>query len=52
MIEQGFNNDSTIKEMTAFFETRVDNLEPNEEKKKIFNSCQEKEEVPQEEKKG
>ena len=35
MIEQGFNYaDSTIKEMTDFFETRVENLEPKEEKKK------------------
>ena len=35
MIEQGFNfADSTIKEMTHFFETRVENLGPKEEKKK------------------
>ena len=35
MIEQGFNYaDSTIKEMTDFFETRVENLEPKEDKKK------------------
>ena len=34
MIEQDFNYvDSTIKEMTVFFETRVENLEPKEEKK-------------------
>ena len=36
MIEQGFNYaDSTIKEMTDFFETKVENLELKEEKKKI-----------------
>ena len=35
MIKQGFNYaDSTIKEMTDYFETRVENLEPKEEKKK------------------
>ena len=35
MIEQGFNYaDSTIKKMTDFFETRVENLKPKEEKKK------------------
>ena len=34
MIEHSFNYaDSTIKEMTDIFETRVDNLEPNKEKK-------------------
>ena len=34
MIEQGFSYaNSTIKEMIAFFETRVENLEPKEEKK-------------------
>ena len=34
-IEQGFNYaDCTVKEMTNFFETRVENLEPKEEKKK------------------
>ena len=33
--KQGLNYaESTIKEMTDFFETRVDNLEPKEEKKK------------------
>ena len=37
MIERGFNDaDSTIKEMTDFFDTRVENLEPKEEKKKSF----------------
>ena len=46
VIEQGFNYaDSCIKEMTDFFETRVENLKPKEEKKKIFSSCQE---IPQE----
>ena len=35
MIEQGFNYaDSTINEMTDFFETGVENLEHKEEKKK------------------
>ena len=35
MIEQCFNyTDSTIKEMAGFFETRVENLEPKEDKKK------------------
>ena len=35
MIEQGFNYaDSTIKEMTDFFETSVENLEPKWDKKK------------------
>ena len=33
MIEQGFNYlDSTIKEMTDFFETRVENLKPKVER--------------------
>ena len=35
MIAQGFNYaNSTIKEMTDFFETRVETLEPKEEEKK------------------
>ena len=35
MIEQGFNYaDYTVKEMTDFYENRVENLEPKEEKKK------------------
>ena len=35
VIEQGFNYaDYTIKEMTDFFETRVENLKPNEKMKK------------------
>ena len=35
MIEQGFNYaDSTIKVMTDVFETRVENLEPKEDKRK------------------
>ena len=34
--EQGFNYvDSTIKEMIASFETRVENLEPKEDRKRI-----------------
>ena len=36
VIENGLTYaDSIIKEMTNFFETRVENLEPKEEKKKI-----------------
>ena len=43
MIERGFNfADSIFKEMTDFFETRVENLEPKEEDK-IFCSYQESE---------
>ena len=35
MIEQRLNYaDSTIREMSDFFETRVENLEPKEDKKK------------------
>ena len=35
MIEQGCTyTDSTIKEMTDFFQTKVENLEPKKEKKK------------------
>ena len=35
MIKQGFNYTiSTIKEMSDFFETRVENFEPKEEEKK------------------
>ena len=35
MIEQGFNYaDSTIKEMTNFYETRVAKLEPKEDRRK------------------
>ena len=47
MIEQGFKYaDSTIKELTDFFETRVENLEPKEDRK-IFGSFQEIQEIPQ-----
>ena len=36
MIKQDFNyKDTTVKEMTDFFETRVKSLEPKEDKKKI-----------------
>ena len=36
MIKQYFNYaDSTIKEMTDFFETRVENLEPKDDKKNL-----------------
>ena len=42
MIERGFNcADSTVKEMTDFFETRVENSEPKEDKN-IFQWVQEK----------
>ena len=35
MIEQGFNYAySTVKEMSDFFERRVENLKPKEEKRK------------------
>ena len=35
MIVQGFNNaNSTVKEMTGFFETRVENLESKEDEKR------------------
>ena len=48
MIEQGFNYAaSTIKEMTDFFETRVENLEPKKDKK-VFSSFHEIQEIPQE----
>ena len=34
MIEQGFNHtDPTVKEMTDFFDSRGENLEPREDKK-------------------
>ena len=36
MIEQGFNYaDSTVKEMTDLFETRVENLEPRKIRKNL-----------------
>ena len=36
LIEQGFNYiDSTIKEMSDFFETRVENLEPKEDRNNL-----------------
>ena len=39
MIEQGFNYaDSTNKEKTIFFKTRVENLEPKENKKKYSSA--------------
>ena len=51
MIEQGFNYaDSTVKEMTDFFKTKVENLEPKKEK--IFSSCQENRQESQEKEKG
>ena len=40
MIAEGFNYaDSTIKDMTDFFETMVEDSDPKEDKKKIFSSC-------------
>ena len=42
MIEQSFNyTDSTIKEMTDFFETRLENLEPKKDKEKSSASAKE-----------
>ena len=39
MIDQGFNYaDSTIKEMTDFFQTRVENLEPQGDKKILMTA--------------
>ena len=39
MIEQGFiYADSTIKEKTSLFETRVENFEPMEDRKKCLAS--------------
>ena len=39
MIGQDFNyEDSSIKDMTNFFETRVKRLEPKEDKKSLTNS--------------
>ena len=43
MIEQGFNyTESTIKERTDFFETRVENLEFKEDKKKYLKASKKK----------
>ena len=40
MIEKGFNYaDSTIKEKSDLFETRLENLEPKEDKKKSSASA-------------
>ena len=53
MIEQGFNYaDSTIKAMTDLFETRVENLEPKEEKKKFSVASKKIQEITQEKEKG
>ena len=36
IIEEGFSNaDSTVKEVAVIFETRVENLEPEENEKKV-----------------
>ena len=40
MIEQGFNySDSTIKEMSDFFKTRVEKMEPKEDRKKSLGAA-------------
>ena len=53
MIEQGFNYvDSTIKEMADFFEARVANLEPIEDRKKSSVACKKSKKNPQEMEKG
>ena len=53
MTGRGFNyTDSTVKDMTDFFETRVENLEPKEEKKKSLAAAKKKRpEIHQETKK-
>ena len=52
MIEQGFNYaDSTIKEITDFFETRVETWSLRKIRK-IFCRCQDVHEIPQEKEKG
>ena len=44
MIEQWSNyTDSTVTDMTGFFETRAENPEAREGKKKIFHDLKEKE---------
>ena len=41
MIEQGFNSmDAIVKDMTNIFETRVENLDPKEDKKNFTSSKQ------------
>ena len=51
MIEQGLNcADATIKEMTDFFETRVENLVPKKDKKKASVANQENPQEDQEKK--
>ena len=43
MIEQGLNySNSTNKKMTYFLKTRIENLEPREDKKRVFYFLQEK----------
>ena len=52
-IEQGFNyTDSTIKEMTDIFETREENLEPKENKKKNSTAAKKTKIIFQEMEKG
>ena len=53
IIQQGFIYvDSTVKEMTDFFETRVENLEPKEENEKSSTAAKKgKEETQQGEEK-
>ena len=53
MIEQVFNYaDSTIKEMADFCETRVENLEPKEDRKKSSVASKKIQKIPQEKEKG
>ena len=53
MIEQGFNcADSTIEEMTDFFETREENLEPKEDRKKSSAASKESKKAHKKRKKG
>ena len=53
MIEHNFNYaDATIKEMTDLFETRVENLEPKEDRKKSSVASKKTKKSPQEKEKG
>ena len=53
LIEQGFNYaNSTIKEMTDFFLTRVKKLEPKEDKKKSSAAAKKTKKGPHEKEKG
>ena len=53
MIEQGFNYaDSTMKEKTDFFETRAENLQPEEDKKKFSVAAKKSHKKSHKKKKG